>query len=122
MEERIIKRIRANKRRLYRLYKIIKNNIDMEYEMIDSESLLTLILFCSFPCIIASTVLITTGINNSKITYLITFFFIFPSLTNLKYIIILYFMQYIKRKSIYFLKFLCYNTFASNYLLSAYIL
>lgn len=42
MEERIIKRIRVNKRRLYRLYKIIKNNIDMECEMIDSESLLTL--------------------------------------------------------------------------------
>ena len=31
-------------------------------------------------------------------------------------------MQDNKRKSIYFLKFLCYNTFASNYLLSAYIL
>lgn len=42
MEERIIKRIRANKRRLFKLYKIIKSNIDMESEMIDSESLLTL--------------------------------------------------------------------------------
>ena len=42
VEERIIKRIRANKRRLFKLYKIIKSNIDMESEMIDSESLLTL--------------------------------------------------------------------------------
>ena len=42
MEERVIKRIRVNKRRLFKLYKLIINNIDVESEMIDSESLLTL--------------------------------------------------------------------------------
>ena len=42
MEEQIIRRIRNNKRRLFKLYKIVKSNIDMNYEMIDSESLLML--------------------------------------------------------------------------------
>lgn len=42
MEEQIIKRIRSNKKRLFKLYKIIKSNIDMESEMADSESLLML--------------------------------------------------------------------------------
>ena len=39
MEDRIIKRIRKNKRYLYRLYKLIKKNVDIEAEMIDSDSL-----------------------------------------------------------------------------------
>lgn len=42
MEDRIIRRIRINKRRLFKLYKIVKSNIDIESEMIDSESLLIL--------------------------------------------------------------------------------
>lgn len=42
MEERIIRRIRVNKRRLFKLYKIVKSNIDIESEMVDSESLLIL--------------------------------------------------------------------------------
>ena len=39
MEERIIKRLRVNKKRLLRLYKIVKKDIDIELEMIDSNSL-----------------------------------------------------------------------------------
>ena len=39
MEERIIRRIRVNKKRLFKLYRIVKSNIDMEFEMVDSESL-----------------------------------------------------------------------------------
>ena len=39
MEDRIIKRLRTNKRYLYKLYKLTKKNIDMEAEMIDSDSL-----------------------------------------------------------------------------------
>lgn len=42
MEDKIIRRIRINKRRLFKLYKIVKSNIDMESEMVDSESLLIL--------------------------------------------------------------------------------
>lgn len=42
MEDRIIRRIRINKRRLFKLYKIVKSNIDIESEMVDSESLLIL--------------------------------------------------------------------------------
>lgn len=40
MEDRIIKRIRISKRRLYKLYKIVKSEIDMDVEMLDSDSLL----------------------------------------------------------------------------------
>lgn len=40
MEDRIIKRIRMSKRRLYKLYKIVKSEIDMDVEMLDSDSLL----------------------------------------------------------------------------------
>ena len=42
MEERIIRIIRINKRRLFKLYRIVKSNIDIESEMVDSESLLIL--------------------------------------------------------------------------------
>lgn len=39
MEDKIIKKLRTNKRNLFRLYKLVKKNIDMEAEMIDSEAL-----------------------------------------------------------------------------------
>lgn len=39
MEDKIIKKLRTNKRSLFRLYKLVKKNIDMEAEMIDSEAL-----------------------------------------------------------------------------------
>ena len=39
MEDRIIQRIRENKRKIYKLYKLVKKNIDMEAEMVDSTSL-----------------------------------------------------------------------------------
>lgn len=39
MEDRIIERLRKNKRHLFRLYKLIEKNVDMESEMIDSDSL-----------------------------------------------------------------------------------
>lgn len=42
MEEKIIKRIRINKKRLKSLAKITKRYIDTEEEMIDSEILFTL--------------------------------------------------------------------------------
>lgn len=44
MEDRIIKRLRKNKRYLFRLYKLIKKNVDIETEMVDSDSLQTLSL------------------------------------------------------------------------------
>lgn len=44
MEDRIIKKLRKNKRNLFKLYKLIKKNIDIEAEMIDSDSLQTLSL------------------------------------------------------------------------------
>ena len=39
MEDRIINRLRVNKKRLLRLYKIVKKEIDIDAEMIDSNSL-----------------------------------------------------------------------------------
>ena len=39
MEDRIIQRIRENKRKIYKLYKLVKKNIDMEAEIVDSTSL-----------------------------------------------------------------------------------
>ena len=39
MEDRIINRLRINKKRLLRLYKIVKKEIDIDAEMIDSNSL-----------------------------------------------------------------------------------
>ena len=39
MEDKIIEKIRNNKRYLKKLYKLIKKNTDMEAEIIDSESL-----------------------------------------------------------------------------------
>ena len=39
MEEIVIKRLRKNKSELLKLYKLIKKNIDMETEMVDSDSL-----------------------------------------------------------------------------------
>ncbi len=39
MEDRIIQRIRENKRKIYKLYKLVKKNIDMEAEMVNSTSL-----------------------------------------------------------------------------------
>lgn len=39
MEEIIIKRLRKNKSELLKLYKLIKKNMDMETEMVDSDSL-----------------------------------------------------------------------------------
>ena len=39
MEVRIIQRIRENKRKIYKLYKLVKKNIDMEAEIVDSTSL-----------------------------------------------------------------------------------
>ena len=33
MEDRIIQRIRENKRKIYKLYKLVKKNIDMEAEI-----------------------------------------------------------------------------------------
>ena len=39
MEDKMIKKIRLSKRRLYNLYKMIKREIDTEAEMIDSDSL-----------------------------------------------------------------------------------
>lgn len=39
MEDRIIQRIRENKRKIYKLYKLVKKNIDMEVEIVDSTSL-----------------------------------------------------------------------------------
>ena len=42
MEEQIIRMIINNKRRIFKLYKIVKGNIDMDCEMVYSESLLIL--------------------------------------------------------------------------------
>ena len=39
MEDRIIQRIRENKRKIYKLYKMVKKNIKMEAEMVNSTSL-----------------------------------------------------------------------------------
>ena len=39
MEEIVIKRLRKNKSELLKLYKLIKKNIDIETEMVDSNSL-----------------------------------------------------------------------------------
>lgn len=39
MEDRIINRLKVNKKRLLRLYKIVKKDIDIDVEMIDSNSL-----------------------------------------------------------------------------------
>ena len=39
MEEIVIKRLRKNKNELLKLYNLIKKNIDMEAEMVDSDSL-----------------------------------------------------------------------------------
>ena len=39
MEEIVIKRLKKNKSELLKLYKLIKKNIDMETEMVDSDSL-----------------------------------------------------------------------------------
>ena len=39
MNNRIINRLRVNKKRLLRLYKIVKKEIDIDTEMIDSTSL-----------------------------------------------------------------------------------
>lgn len=40
IEDKIIKILRQNKRRLYKLYKIVKSEIDTNVEMLDSDSLL----------------------------------------------------------------------------------
>ena len=42
MENKIIKKIRVNKKRLLKLYKLIKDNVDFEKEMVDSDTLLML--------------------------------------------------------------------------------
>ena len=39
MEDRIIQKIKGNKRRIYKLCKLVKKNIDMDAEMIDSTDL-----------------------------------------------------------------------------------
>ena len=39
MEDRIIQKIKGNKRRIYKLCRLIKKNIDMDAEMIDSTDL-----------------------------------------------------------------------------------
>ena len=39
MNNRIINRLKVNKKRLLRLYKIVKKEIDIDIEMIDSNSL-----------------------------------------------------------------------------------
>ena len=39
MNNRIINRLKVNKKRLLRLYKIVKKEIDIDAEMIDSNSL-----------------------------------------------------------------------------------
>lgn len=39
MEEKIINKLRSNKRKVEKVYKIIKNNVDIENDIIDSETL-----------------------------------------------------------------------------------
>lgn len=39
MEDKIIEKLRISKRRLYKLYTIVKKEIDIDAKMIDSESL-----------------------------------------------------------------------------------
>ena len=39
MEDRIIRKLRVSKRKLYKLYNVVKREIDMDAEMIDSDSL-----------------------------------------------------------------------------------
>ena len=39
MEEKIINKLRNNKRKTERVYKMIRNNVDIENEVIDSETL-----------------------------------------------------------------------------------
>jgi hypothetical protein len=42
VEKEIINRIRNNKRKLYKVYNLIKSEVDFETEMINSDSLLLL--------------------------------------------------------------------------------
>lgn len=39
MEDKIIRKLRLSKRRLYKLYNAVKRDIDIDVEMIDSNSL-----------------------------------------------------------------------------------
>ena len=39
MEEKIINKLRNNKRKIEKVYKMIKNNVDIENDIIDSETL-----------------------------------------------------------------------------------
>lgn len=39
MEEKIINKLRHNKRKIEKVYKMIKNNVDIENDIIDSETL-----------------------------------------------------------------------------------
>jgi len=39
MEEKIINKLRYNKRKVEKVYKMIKNNVDIENDIIDSETL-----------------------------------------------------------------------------------
>ena len=42
MEDKIIRKLRISKRKLYKLYNAVKREIDMDAEMIDSDSLFKL--------------------------------------------------------------------------------
>ena len=39
MEEKLIKKLRNNKRKVEKVYKMIKNNVDIENDIIDSQTL-----------------------------------------------------------------------------------